>query len=92
MDTTAPILRLPADKTAEATSSAGAAVAYTVTAADSVDPSPAVACTPPSGDTFPVGTSTVNCTATDAAENTATGSFTITVTAAPAGGGGGEGG
>src|SRR5262249_31276993 len=35
--------------------------------------------TPASGSTFPLGTTTVNCTATDAAGNTATCSFTVTV-------------
>ncbi|MFY9555523.1 MAG: HYR domain-containing protein, partial [Blastocatellia bacterium] len=34
-------------------------------------------CNPPSGSTFPVGTTTVTCTATDASGNTATCSFTV---------------
>jgi hypothetical protein len=38
-----------------------------------------VICLPPSGLTLPVGVQTVNCTATDAAGNTSTCSFTITV-------------
>lgn len=36
-------------------------------------------CAPPSGSCFPVGTTTVSCTATDAAGNTASCGFTITV-------------
>ncbi|MBI3651277.1 MAG: HYR domain-containing protein [Acidobacteria bacterium] len=36
-----------------------------------------VACTPPSGSTFPVGTTTVTCTATDAAKNQSSCSFTV---------------
>jgi len=36
-------------------------------------------CAPPSGSCFPVGTTTVSCTATDAAGNTAVCGFTITV-------------
>ena len=36
-------------------------------------------CTPASGSTFPLGVSTVSCTATDVAGNTGTGSFTMTV-------------
>src|SRR6185436_6821141 len=36
-------------------------------------------CVPPSGSCFPVGVSTVTCTATDASGNTATCSFTISV-------------
>jgi hypothetical protein len=39
----------------------------------------AVVCVPPSGTAFPVGPTTVNCTATDGANNTTTGSFTVTV-------------
>jgi hypothetical protein len=38
-----------------------------------------ISCTPASGSTFPIGTTTVTCTATDAAGNTATASFTVTV-------------
>ena len=38
-----------------------------------------VVCTPPSGSTFPVGTTTVNCLATDACGNTTNCTFTVTV-------------
>ena len=41
-------------------------------------PGVTVACVPPSGTCFNVGTTTVTCTATDASGNTATCSFTIT--------------
>jgi subtilisin-like proprotein convertase family protein len=40
-------------------------------------PGATAACVPPSGSTVPVGTTTVTCTATDAAGNTATCSFTV---------------
>ncbi len=36
-------------------------------------------CTPPSGSTFPVGTTTVNCSVSDASGNPANCSFTVTV-------------
>ena len=36
-------------------------------------------CNPPSGSCFPVGVTTVTCTATDASGNTATCSFTVSV-------------
>jgi hypothetical protein len=39
-----------------------------------------VTCVPASGSTFPEGTTTVTCTATDIANNTATCTFTVTVT------------
>src|SRR4030095_936343 len=38
-----------------------------------------VACVPPSGSMFPTGTTSVTCTATDTAGNTATCSFPVTV-------------
>ncbi|WP_240394197.1 HYR domain-containing protein [Desertimonas flava] len=79
-DSTAPTLDLPDDITVEASAPTGASVEFDVTAADAVDPDPVVACTPPSGDEFAVGTTTVHCTATDAAGNTGSGEFSVTVT------------
>jgi len=78
-DTTPPVLTLPADRTVEATGPSGAVVSYAVTAKDDVDPSPTVACTPASGSPFPLGATTVKCTATDASGNAASGTFTVTV-------------
>jgi hypothetical protein len=79
-DTTAPLLSLPANITVEADSSSGKAVSYSASANDAVSGSVAVNCDHASGSTFPIGTTTVNCSATDAAGNTAHGSFTVTVT------------
>jgi hypothetical protein len=78
-DTTPPTLQLPADIRAIATSSAGAVVTYGSSATDIVDGSVTVSCTPASGSTFPIGTTTVQCSAMDAQGNAATGSFHITV-------------
>ena len=78
-DTTPPILTLPANITAEATSPAGAPVGFTATATDIVDPAPVVDCVPASGTVFPLGTTTVNCTASDAEGNITGGSLTVTV-------------
>jgi hypothetical protein len=78
-DRTAPELNLPSDITEEATGPGGAAITYTATATDNVDGDVEVTCEPPSGSTFKLGETTVNCSATDAAQNTATGSFTVTV-------------
>lgn len=78
-DTTKPSLFLPADITAEATSPAGAAVPYSVSASDSVDTNVVPSCSPASGTTFAIATTPVNCTATDDSDNTATGSFDVTV-------------
>jgi hypothetical protein len=71
---------VPGNITVPATSGAGATVTYTTpSATDNADPSPSVGCAPPSGSTFPIGTTTVTCTATDASGNQATATFTITV-------------
>jgi hypothetical protein len=69
-----PKLTLPGVIYAEATSPAGAAVTYTVTATNGGT----VQCTPASGSTFPIGSTTVQCTATNAAGSTQ-GSFTVNV-------------
>lgn len=78
-DTTGPELTLPANITAEATSASGAAVTFASSALDIVDGSLPVTCIPASGSIFPLGTTTVNCSATDSNNNTTTGSFTVTV-------------
>jgi len=78
-DTTPPTLSLPPDTVLEATSSAGAVHHFTVTATDDMDPSPVVECDPPSGSTFPLGTTSVTCTATDASGNSSSGDFAVTV-------------
>jgi hypothetical protein len=57
----------------------GAVVTYTVTATDNCTSSVVLTVTPASGSFFPVGVTTVNARATDAAGNTATCSFTVTV-------------
>jgi hypothetical protein len=78
-DTTAPVVTGPGNQLAEATGPGGAAVSFSVSATDNVDPNPAVSCAPASGSTFPLGASTVNCTGRDAANNTSSTSFTVTV-------------
>jgi hypothetical protein len=80
VDTTAPTLNLPANITTTATGNSQAVVTYSASATDLVDGSVPITCAPASGSSFPVGTTTVNCSATDAHENTANGSFTMTVT------------
>ena len=81
-DVTSPVLSLPEDITQEATGPDGAAVQFNATATDDVDASVTVNCDKASGDTFPLGTTTVTCSATDAAGNKAEGSFKVTVVAA----------
>lgn len=79
VDTTPPSLTLPASIKTEATSSAGAVVNYSVAATDNVDTNPTIDCAPASGSVFPIGTTLVNCTATDASNNTASDNFTVNV-------------
>jgi hypothetical protein len=78
-DITAPVVRVPTDMTVEATRASGVAVAFHVSAADPPHARPPVSCTPSSGSLFPMGTTTVTCSATDAAGNTGTAKFRVTV-------------
>jgi hypothetical protein len=78
-DTEAPTLTVPADLTTNATSAAGAVVTYVVTATDNVPEGLEVDCSKPSGSAFPNGTTTVTCTATDAAGNSTTREFAVVV-------------
>ncbi|KAG2500175.1 hypothetical protein HYH03_001757 [Edaphochlamys debaryana] len=81
-DTTPPTITVRGPEMyGNATDSSGAVVDYTVTADDDRTESLNATCAPPSGSTFPVGTTTVNCTAADAAGNTAEASFKVTVNA-----------
>jgi dipeptidyl aminopeptidase/acylaminoacyl peptidase len=77
-DTTPPELTVPADITTEATSASGAAVTFDVAASDAVGPV-TLDVDQPSPKTFPTGTTTVHCLATDAHGNKTHGSFTVTV-------------
>jgi X-Pro dipeptidyl-peptidase len=81
-ETVAPELHgMPSNIEVETTSGDGRTVTYTPpTATDNEDPSPVVACVPPSGANFAVGTTQVTCTATDANGNSSSASFTVKVT------------
>jgi len=79
-DTQPPVITCPANITAATptVNSPCTVVNFTTTASDNC-PGVTVVCNPPSGSCFPVGVTTVTCTATDAHSNTATCSFTISV-------------
>ena len=62
------------------TCSTGAVVDYTVTVSGGCPPI-TTNCVPPSGSVFPIGTTTVNCCATDSCGQTNCCSFTVTVVA-----------
>ena len=80
-DTTPPVVTVPTDVTAPATSVSGAVVTYPpATAQDNVAGTLPVTCTPASGAMFALGQSTVTCTATDPSGNTGSASFHVSVT------------
>jgi hypothetical protein len=79
-DTRGPVLSLPANITVEADSTSGKTVTYSATATDAVAGAVSATCIPASGTTFAVGTTTVNCSASDGHGNSTNGSFTVTVT------------
>ena len=80
-DTTPPVVTVSPDIIdEEATGPSGAAVTYTpATATDDVGVTVGPTCAPASGSNFSIGTTTVTCTASDAAGNVGSASFTVTV-------------
>ena len=80
VDTTPPTLvDMPADETLEGNTVGGAMWAYSdPSATDIVDANPTVECSQDSG-FFPLGTTIVTCTATDASLNSSSDSFDVTV-------------
>jgi hypothetical protein len=78
-----PILKLPDPITAEASGPHGAEVKYDASAEpgsmDETGRITSFVCTPASGSLFPLGTTTVSCTATDAQGASTTGTFTVTI-------------
>ena len=84
VDTQPPTITCPANQTGvtdQTTCVVGGCQALTFPDPVATDncPGVTVACVPPSGTCFPVGVTTVTCTATDTAGNTATCSFSVTV-------------
>jgi len=75
-DTTPPAIASAANVTVTATRGAGAIATYATPAAtDLVDGPVSVSCSPASGSTFPIGTTTVTCSASDSHDNRASRSF-----------------
>ena len=77
-DTTPPTVVCSSNIVAQASGPNGAVVTYTASASDSCGLA-SFNCSPPSGSTFPIGTTTVTCTATDGTGLSASCSFTVTV-------------
>jgi hypothetical protein len=80
-DKTAPqITSVPSNITTSATSTSGAAVTFSgATATDNSGAAPSISYSPASGSTFAIGTTPVTVTATDAAGNFSTATFSVTV-------------
>ncbi len=82
-DTQLPSLTCPSDilfTTPGGNDPCGTVIYKTPTASDNCpSPAPTVACSPPSGNCFPVGMTTVTCTATDSSNNQKQCTFKITV-------------
>lgn len=74
-----PSITTPGAVVSEATGPGGATVSYTVTANDPLNGAVVPSCSPASGTLFPLGATTVNCTATNADGVTGSESFTVTV-------------
>ncbi|MGW2178001.1 HYR domain-containing protein [Streptomyces sp. NPDC001732] len=81
-DIDAPVVTVD-DLTVRAKDDEGARVTYGATAQDATDGTLPVTCTPASGSLFPVGRTTVTCSATDSAGNTGTDTAEIEVLEAP---------
>ena len=81
-DSVPPVLSLPSsvDVIDRSSNGPGEVVTFVVTATDAIDAAPVVVCVPPSGSTFPRGTTIVNVTATDASGNESTRQFPVSVT------------
>jgi hypothetical protein len=79
VDTLPPRITTTGDLTVVTSSLEGAVVNYNVTVVDNIDDNPQLACAPPSGSVFPLGVTTVTCTATDSVGNVSTASFNVSV-------------
>jgi hypothetical protein len=79
-DTTPPVVSVPDRVNADAVNEAAVQVSFTASGTDVASSSVAWNCAPQSGTMFPVGATTVTCTATDSAGLTASKSFPVVVT------------
>jgi hypothetical protein len=74
-----PTLRCPPDYRIEFSSASGAPANYAVESSDACDEAPLLTCVPASGETFPIGVTTVHCLTVDGSANSNSCTFTITV-------------
>ena len=79
VDTTPPSVVIPGNITVYTTNASGTAVSYTVSASDACSGPITPICSPVSGTTCPIGTSTVTVSATDGNGNASNCTFSVTV-------------
>jgi hypothetical protein len=80
VDSLGPVITCPANITLSSCGDTqGIVVTYAATALDVCEGLVPVNCTPPSGEKFPVGTTTVTCTASDTASHNTNCTFDVTV-------------
>ena len=77
-DTQPPAITCPANIVKEPTCPSGAKASFAPVVSDNC-PGVGFVCSPATGSTFPIGTTTVTCTATDTSGNSTACSFTVTV-------------
>src|SRR5262249_49634674 len=83
-DVTPPTLRGATSKTVRAPRGAKSVrVTYKVTASDNARSQVPVVCTPRSGSRFPIGRTTVECSASDSSGNPANAAFRVVVSRTP---------
>ena len=79
-DIASPTIGSVSDITIDAAGPNGAIVNYDLPeVTDDTDPNPTISCNPSSGSLFPIGTTTVTCTAEDESGNTASANFDVQV-------------
>jgi hypothetical protein len=79
VDETPPVLVCPVSVNAACTNATGAVANFSTTATDNCGATGPVTCTPPSGSTFPLGTTLDSCSVFDGSGNPASCSFNVTV-------------
>ncbi|HEY0548524.1 MAG TPA: Ig-like domain-containing protein [Verrucomicrobiae bacterium] len=78
-DTVSPALLCPSNIVVEATNAAGAVATFTTSSTDNCASGVTMFCAPPSGSSFPIGTSSVTCSIADASGNSNSCSFSVIV-------------
>jgi hypothetical protein len=86
IDMTPPVVTPPSNQVVQQSSAGGASVTYPPpTIVETLSGLESSSCAPVSGSIFPVGVTTVTCTATDRAGNTGSANFTVAVNGEPDG-------